>query len=158
MTTRSLLLLMSLMLSKAAFAGVYQCADGTFSDRPCADPGGKSVNLHAAPQAPAQFDGLAEIQSVDVVAGHASGAAAAADTRACNLADYQTKAAIEQGIRSWSVSRCMTMDQVERVTRRAQYDQFRHINGNGQEVVEWVYNGLQPGRVIFVDGRVVDLR
>lgn len=157
MTTRSLLLLLSLMLSKAAVAGVYQCADGTFSDRPCADPGGKSVNLHAAPQAPAQFDGLAEVQTVDVVAGHASGAAAA-DTSACNLADYQTKAAIDQGIKNWSVSRCMTMDQVERVTRRAQYDQFRHTNGSGQEVVEWVYTGLQPGRVIFVDGRVVDLR
>jgi len=158
MFIRSVVLLLSMSVSGIAAAGVFQCADGTFSDRPCAEPGGKSINLHAAPQAPAEFNGLSEVQTVDTTTGRASGGAAASNNAPCNTADYQTKAAIEFGIKSWSVSRCMTMDQVERVTRRAEYAEYSHVNGDGQRVVEWVYENGTPGRVIFVDGRVVELR
>ena len=150
-----ILLLGTLALSQQAVGGVFQCADGTFSDRPCAEPGGKTVNLHAAPQAPTQFDGLGDVQTVEAGAGPV---APAAPSGSCDRGDYHTKAAIEQGLKDWTIARCMTTDQVERVIRRQPYREFSHVNGNGQNVTEWVFEGAVSRRVVFVDGLVTEIR
>ena len=152
-------LLASLLLtSTAVWAKVYQCDDGNFSDQPCAD--GASSLIVPPPPPPAEprtsADGsvpLAEIRS-------AEGAGSAADdgSEQCDANDFETKTMIAQGLREWRVVRCMSMLQVQKVTRDASYQEFSHTNGQQQRVIEWVYAEGSPQRITFIDNRAVKLR
>ncbi len=146
-----------LLLSATAAATVYQCDDGHFSDQPCADAAGQIAVPPPPPAAkpPMSADGvpLAEIRS-------ASGAGSASDdgSERCDANDFKTKAMIEQGLREWRVVRCMSMSQVQKVTRAASYQQFGYTNGQQQQVIEWVYADGSPQRITFIDSRAVKLR
>ena len=96
---------------------------------------------------------LAEISS-------ASGAGSASDdgSERCDANDFKTKAMIKQGLREWRVVRCMSMSQVQKVTRAASYQQFGYTNGQQQQVIEWVYAEGSPQRITFIDSRAVKLR
>lgn len=146
-----------LLLSAAAAATVYQCDDGNFSDQPCADAAGQIAVPPPPPAAkpPMSADGvpLAEIRS-------ASGAGSASDdgSERCDANDFKTKAMIKQGLREWRVVRCMSMSQVQKVTRAASYQQFGYTNGQQQQVIEWVYADGSPQRITFIDSRAIKLR
>ncbi|RCU50946.1 DUF4124 domain-containing protein [Corallincola luteus] len=149
-----LLVMLCLAFSPLAQAKIYQCQDGSFQDTPCADAPGSEVNVLASPGSkpkaeiwggldePAESDG----QVVHTTKGHQ-----------CQM-DYQTRSAIKDGIRAWTVRRCMTMAQVRKVSRGLDFREYSHVNGEGSEVVEWVFQDYRPQRVVFIEGLVVDMR
>jgi hypothetical protein len=148
-----LLILLSLIASPLAQAKIYQCQDGSFQDTPCADVPGNEINIMAAPdgqQMAEVWDGLGEIASTETEAE-------LIQQPICHM-DYQTRSAIKDGIRAWTVRRCMNMEQVRKVSRGLEFREFSHRNGNGAEVIEWIFNDYQPQRVVFMEGLVVDMR
>ncbi|GAA5218292.1 hypothetical protein ACFSJ3_15550 [Corallincola platygyrae] len=150
------LLLICLTFSYSAHAKIYQCRDGSFQDTPCGDETGtgKEVNVLAAPGAQPKAEiwgGLEDPAAADAPVVHTT------KGHQCRM-DYQTRSAIQDGIRSWSVRRCMTMAQVRKVSRGLDFNEFSHVNGEGSEVVEWVFKDYRPRRVVFIEGLVVDMR
>lgn len=153
MVNKALLFAVVALCSSIAQARIYQCEDGTFSDRPCT--GGKAVNTAAAPNT-SVWDGLSDPAAADSVRSDTD--IASAQLQACRARDYHTRTAIQQGLKNFTIRRCMTMDQVIKVTRNKRYKEYSHINREGGKMVEWVFEeDGSTQRVTFEEGIVVEL-
>lgn len=147
-----LLLAASLLLAANTSAAVYQCNEGQFGDQPCADDEVPSLAASAPTEQLLNADGSAQLLVIS------SADAANDDGKPCDTNEFKTKAMIEQGLREWRVARCMSMEQVQKVTRQADYQTFSYTNGQQQQVIEWAYATGTPKRITFIDNRAVKLR
>lgn len=152
-------LLAGLLLAGSALsAQVYQCDDGNFSDQPCNDGSDPLTPPPPPPPIKPRMSTDGSVQLAEIRSASGAGSAVDDSSEGCDANDFKTKAAIEQGLREWRVVRCMSMAQVQKVTRAASHQEFRYTNGQQQQVIEWVYGEDAPLRITFIDNRAVKLR
>ncbi|TCI03614.1 DUF4124 domain-containing protein [Corallincola luteus] len=147
-------LLTWLMLSFASnSATLYQCADGTFSDKPC--PGSKIIEIPETntaksvkplPSVPDETSSIDVKQPVD----HSVPVM-------CRDLSIKQRQQIKQSLRFLEIVPCMTEAQAKRIIGNKQHSETIYPAGGNNVTKEWIFTPATPrfpNRIILENGYV----
>jgi hypothetical protein len=139
-------------------SSLYQCADGKFSDIPCA--GGIKVDVPETNTMPAvaPLPALTEAENTSTEAPKPPAKESLVPLK-CRDLSLKQRQDIQQNLRFQNIVPCMTESQAKQIIRNEQHTEILYPAGGGNLMKEWIFTPPTPrfpNRVLLENGYVVE--